>query len=70
MIEVQNRPNVRELILSPKGGSKDTGVIKAPGSMKEIWGPVRVNPQDANGSYFANPAALSTEYFIFIIQVE
>lgn len=59
LIEVQNRPNVKELLLTAKGGSKDVGVIKAPGSMKEIWGPIRVNNENAVGSNAANPTAAS-----------
>lgn len=60
LIEVQNRPNVRELILTQRDGDKNMGKIIAPGSMKEIWGGLkRVNPENACGSPVSNPAALT-----------
>lgn len=64
LIEVQNRPNVRILVLTAKGGSKDKGKITAPGSMVEIFGNI-INPESALGSVTANPSikAYGTLFF-------
>ena len=64
LIEAQNRPNVRELILTAKGGSKDKGKITAPGSMVEIFGDI-INPESAIGSFAGNPTvkAYGTLFF-------
>jgi hypothetical protein len=65
LIEVQNRPNVRELILTQKDGDKNSGTIVAKGSMAEVWGTKRVNPENAVGTSAANPVAATfgTLYF-------
>lgn len=54
LLEVQNRPNVRELILDPKGGTKVSGFIEAPGSMFEIYGS-SPNPENIIGRAGSNP---------------
>lgn len=55
LIEVQNRSNVRELILTHNGGDNDSGVIKAPGKITDIYG-TRVNVGDQSGNQTSNPA--------------
>lgn len=55
LIEVQNRPNVRELILTQRDGDNNMGSITAPGTVKEIHGSIR-NPQDLTGGPSANPS--------------
>lgn len=56
--EVLDRPNVRQLILTPKGGSKDFGTITAPGSMQEIFGDI-INPESAIGGVASNPTIVA-----------
>lgn len=65
LLEVQNMPNVRELILTPSGGDKDSGVILAPGSLSEIYGTKRLNPGDVTGTPSTNPTipAYGTLFF-------
>ena len=54
LVEVQNRPNVRELILTQRDGDKNHGTIIAPGSVKEVYGSIR-NPGDLTGATASNP---------------
>lgn len=54
LIEVQNRPNVRELILTQRDGDKNHGTIVAPGKVGDIYGSMR-NPGDLTGSSASNP---------------
>lgn len=56
LVEVQNRPNVRELILTQRDGTKNKGTIVAPGKVTDIYGSIR-NPADLTGSSAANPAS-------------
>lgn len=56
LLEVQNRPNVRELILTQRDGDNNMGTIKSKGSVTEISGAIR-NPTDLTGSPTANPAS-------------
>lgn len=65
LTEIQNRQNVREVILTAKGGSKDRATIVAPGDIYSVWGKDRVNPESANGNYASNPSAAvyGTLYF-------
>lgn len=64
LIEVQNRPNVRELILTQKDGYKNAGIITAPGDIKTLQGGIR-NPADLTGSSAGNPAVscIGTVFF-------
>lgn len=60
LIEVQNRPNVRELILTQRDGDNNSGKIVASGSMKEVWGGLkRVNPENAIGTHSSNPVGIA-----------
>ena len=54
LIEVQNRPNVRELILTQRDGDKNSGKIVAPGKVTDIQGSIR-NPADLTGAFSSNP---------------
>lgn len=58
LIEVQNKPNVRELILTQNDGGKNSGTIVAPGSINEIYGK-RLDPSGMTGHYTSNPASLA-----------
>jgi len=55
LVEVQNRPNVRELILTQRDGAANQGKIIAPGNVNDIVGTIR-NPADLAASYNGNPA--------------
>lgn len=57
LIEVQNRPNVRELILTQRDGDKNHGSIIAPGSVTEVYGNIR-NPGDLTGAAASNPSVV------------
>ena len=57
LIEVQNRPNVRELILTQRDGDNNSGKITAPGDVKTLVGTVR-NPADLSANWNGNPASL------------
>lgn len=58
LLEVQNRPNVRELILSHRDGDNNSGTIFSKGSITEVHGNIR-NPQDLAGSPTGNPSILT-----------
>jgi len=58
LIEVQNRPNVRELILTQRDGDNNMGQIVSKGSNYEIHGSIR-NPQDLTGGPTGNPSIVS-----------
>jgi len=55
LLEVQNRPNVQELILTNSDGDKNMGTIISKGNVRQIHGSIR-NPTDLTGSPSANPS--------------
>lgn len=59
LLEVQNRSNVRELILTSLGGDKNHGIITAPGKVTDIYG-ARQNPADLSAVFSANPTTPCT----------
>jgi len=54
LIEVQNRTNVRELILTGRGGDGDHGIIRAPGKITDIYG-TRLDPANLVGNSASGP---------------
>lgn len=54
LLEVQNRPNVQELILTQRDGDNNMGSISSYGNVKTIHGSIR-NPQDLTGAPTGNP---------------
>jgi len=54
LLEVQNRPNVRELILTQRDGDKNSGTIVASGKIEDIQGSIR-DPSTLSGGFNGNP---------------
>lgn len=58
LIEVQNLPNVQELILTQRDGDNNSGTITSYGNMEKIFG-TRLDQSAKSGNFGANPTSLA-----------